>query len=57
VLSISRSGSRPTRPNDYFNDSFYMFDGECIDEMLTWFTIITGGLVSLGKPISNDQNV
>ena len=33
-----------------------MLDGESID-MLTQFTSITNGLVSLSKPIDNDQKV
>ena len=35
--------------------SFYMLDGESIDDMLTRFTTITNGFISLGKPINNDQ--
>jgi len=35
-------------------DSFYMLDSESIDNMLTRFTIITNGLISLGKLIDND---
>jgi len=38
-------------------DSFYMFDGGSIDEMLTWFTTISNGLIFLGKPIFNNQKV
>jgi len=34
-----------------------MLDRESIDEMLTWFTAITYELISLGKPIANDQKV
>ena len=32
-------------------------DDESIDDMLTHFTIITNALISLGKPIDNDQKV
>jgi len=38
-------------------DSFYILDCKSINQMLTQFTVITNGLVSLGKPISNDQKV
>ena len=34
-----------------------MFDGGSIDEMLTWFTTISNGLIFLGKPIFNNQKV
>jgi len=34
-----------------------MLDCESIDEMLTWFTAITNELVSLGKPVSNNQKM
>ena len=33
-------------------DSSYMLDGESIDDMLTRFTTITNGLISLGKLIA-----
>ena len=45
---------------DLFNsqyDSFYIFYDESIDDMLTRFTIITNVLISLGKPIFNDQKM
>jgi len=35
-------------------DSFYILDGESIDDMLARFTTITNGLIFLGKPINND---
>jgi len=35
-------------------DSFYMLDDETIDSTLTRIPI-TNDLISLGKPISNDQ--
>ena len=38
-------------------ESFYMLDGESIDEMLTQFITITNELVSLCKLISNDQKM
>ena len=38
-------------------DSFYMFDSEFTGVMLTRFTTITNGLISLGKLIDNDQKV
>ena len=38
-------------------DSFHMFDDESIDKLLTRITTITNGLISLGKPIDNDQKV
>jgi len=34
-----------------------MFDDEFINDMLTCFTTITNALISLGKPIDNDQKV
>jgi len=34
-----------------------MLDGEFIDDMLTRFITIINGLISLGKPINNDQMV
>ena len=38
-------------------DRFHMFDDEFIDDMLICFTTITNALISLGKPINNDQKV
>ena len=38
-------------------DSSHMLDCEPIDDMIIWFITITNGLVSIGKPISNDQKV
>ena len=38
-------------------DSSYMFVDESIDDILTCLTTITNGLISLGKPIDNDQKV
>ena len=34
-----------------------MLNGESIDDMLTWFTNITNGLISESKPNINDQKV
>jgi len=38
-------------------DSFHMFDDESTDDMLTCFTTIINALISLVKPIVNDQKV
>jgi len=38
-------------------DSFHMFDNEFIDDMLTRFTTITNAVISLDKPIDNNQKV
>ena len=41
----------------YQYDSLYMNDEESIDNMLTRFITIINELISLGKPINNDQKV
>ena len=62
VLITTHEGTSQVKKSkiDFLNsqyDSFHMFDDESIEDMLTRFTTIANGLISLGKPIDNDQKV
>ena len=62
ILIVTHDGTTQVKKvrTDLLNsqyDSFYMLDSESINDMLTWFTTITNGLISLYKPINNDQKV